>query len=324
MLQGLSQLAHRLLGALPQRFVAPAALPPPDLDEAGQEPLHFDRLRRVALTDGVGRTLFEDFASHCASERGHEETGWILLGERRESESIVLATLPAGAHRDAGAAHVRFDSAAQMVGSRLLRRFDRKLCVLGVVHTHPGSMRHPSAGDFRGDSLWVHQLRGREGLFGIGTVEKDALQPPWLVERARPHVHRQGKLRFTWFALAAGDRRYRKIPVEFTIGPDLGRPAHQAWNTIERHARAIERICRQQTRVVLEAGGKSGADLKLIVPLAEPGDAVEIELVKDQVVFIVRQGGEQHLVDPRESAIERGLYLILAELAARGTSESST
>src|SRR5262245_32627439 len=120
----------------------------------------YDPLRRVLLTDGVGRTLFEEFAAHRAETRGDEETGWLLLGLREADQALVLATLPAGTQRDAGVAHVRFNSVAQAVGSRIVRQTDRRLSILGVVHTHPGSLRHPSDGDYEGDRVWVGQLRG--------------------------------------------------------------------------------------------------------------------------------------------------------------------
>jgi proteasome lid subunit RPN8/RPN11 len=321
MLRGLSRLAHRLLRNLEPPF-APAMLPTNLESEERRSSLgHLEKLNRVVLTDGVGRTLFEDFARHQQSDRGHEETGWLLLGLRRETEAVVLATLPAGASRDAGVAHVRFNSAAQMVASRILRQQERQLGILGVVHTHPGTLRHPSNGDYTGDSLWVHQLRGREGVFGIGTLEKDDVGSPWLVERPRPHVQRQGKRRFTWYALAAGDAAYRTIPVEFTLGPDLGLATHSAWPTIERHAEAVERICRQQARVTLKPGDQNMPGLSLRIPLAEPGDAIELELVDDKAAFFVLQGDRTHAVDPKEAQIDRGLYLILAELAARAAYE---
>src|SRR5438094_2622821 len=63
-------------------------------------------LRRVILTDGVGRALFEEYALHQDSPRREEETGWVLLGVRDADEALVLATLPAGTERDAGVAHV--------------------------------------------------------------------------------------------------------------------------------------------------------------------------------------------------------------------------
>src|SRR5580698_6549248 len=279
MLQSLSKIAHRLLRDFKPPFAA-AVLPAKLESEEPRSTLgHLEKLERVVLTDGVGRTLFEEFARHQQSERGHEETGWLLLGLRRETEAVVLATLPAGASRDAGVAHVRFNSAAQMVASRMLRQQERQLGILGVVHTHPGTLRHPSNGDYSGDSVWVHQLRGREGVFGIGTLEKDEIGPPWLVERPRPHVQRQGKRRFTWYALAAGEAAYRTIPVDYTLGPDLGFATHSAWPTIECHAEALERICRQQSRVTLKAGDQDGASLSVRIPLAEPGDAIELELV---------------------------------------------
>src|SRR5439155_16670861 len=90
---------------------------------------------------------------------------------RLESEAVALATLPAGAGRSAGVAHVQFSSNGQALGSRIVRQADRRLVPLGVVHTHPGTLRHPSDGDYRGDSQWVGKLRGHEGIFGIGTAD---------------------------------------------------------------------------------------------------------------------------------------------------------
>ncbi len=105
------------------------------------------RLEGVVLTDGVSRTLFEDYARHRQDVRGDEETGWILMGLRQGDEALALATLPAGAGREAGVAHVRFNSTAQAVAARILRQEDRRLGILGLGHTHPGSLRHPSTGD---------------------------------------------------------------------------------------------------------------------------------------------------------------------------------
>ncbi len=108
--------------------------------------------------------------------------------------------------------------------------------------------------------------------------------------------------------------------MDFTLGPDLGLDARGAWSTIERHAPAIERICRQQARVILRSGREQEAALQIKIPLAEPGDAIEIDLIEEKVVFVVRSGGESRLVDPHEPGIERALYLILAELADQATS----
>ncbi len=169
MLQALVRTANRLLDEFQRllfRFRWPAtsttvsAQPEPSSAPSGRTPIAYAPLQRIFLTDGVGRTLFEEFADH-RRERGEEETGWVLLGLRDAQEAVVLATLPAGALADAGVAHVRFNSEAQALASRIVRQADKRLTILGVVHTHPGSLRHPSDGDLRGDSDWVANLRGR-------------------------------------------------------------------------------------------------------------------------------------------------------------------
>src|SRR5207302_10637523 len=135
-------------------------------------------------------------------------------------EVVVLATLQAGMESNAGVAHVLFDSTAQAVGSMIVRQSDRRLRMVGVVHTHPGSLRHPSDGDYRGDSVWVGQLRGGEGVFGIGTADCNSQDSLPVVHQPKPHAQCLGKLRFSWYALRTGDRAYRPVPVSYTLGPD--------------------------------------------------------------------------------------------------------
>src|SRR4051794_32435786 len=147
MIQALVTTAKRWLNGLPRSFLA-HPLPLPEGLELPAAPRRYERLAQVVLTDEVNRTLFEEFAAHRNSHRGEEETGWVLLGIRDVNEALVLATLPAGAQRVAGVAHVRFNSTAQAVASRIIRQWDRRLTMLGVVHTHPGSLRHPSDGDY--------------------------------------------------------------------------------------------------------------------------------------------------------------------------------
>src|SRR5262249_2914566 len=127
---------------------APTTVPP-------RQSTIYRPLERVVLTDGLNRTLFEEVAAHRKEEHRNRETGWMLFGHRTVNEAIVLATLPAGAHSDAGVAHVLFDRAAQAVAFPAIHEKDRRLTALGVVHTHPGSLRHPSDGDYQGDSEWV-------------------------------------------------------------------------------------------------------------------------------------------------------------------------
>ena len=54
-------------------------------------------IQRIILTDGVARTLFEDYTEHRRTERGNEEIGWVLMGVRQGDEAIALAALPADA-----------------------------------------------------------------------------------------------------------------------------------------------------------------------------------------------------------------------------------
>ncbi len=154
----------------------------------------------ILLTEGVAHTLFDDYRNHRHSSRGEEEIGWVLLGLRQDGKAIALAALPAGTQREAGVAHVRFNSDAQELASRILRQKDKRLGMLGVVHTHPGSLRHPSAGDFQGDRIWVSRLRGGIGIFGIGTADARAAE-----SQTTPNDHRQfrGELCFSWYALGA-------------------------------------------------------------------------------------------------------------------------
>src|SRR5262249_28845468 len=154
--------------------------------------VRYQALERLLLTDGVARTLFEEYAAHRAAARGEEETGWVLMGLREAVQAVAVATLPAGTKSDASAAHVRFNSIGQALGSRIVRQTDKRLTILGVVHTHPGSLRHPSDGDLRGDREWIAHLRGKEGVFGIGTADGAEANGSLFAAQPRPHVQTMG------------------------------------------------------------------------------------------------------------------------------------
>jgi hypothetical protein len=278
----------------------------------------YEPLEKVRLTDAVGRTLFEEFAEHRQGSRGEEETGWVLLGLRECNEAVVLATLPAGAQRDAGVAHVQFNSNGQIMGSRIVRQLDRRLSILGVVHTHPGSLRHPSDGDFEGDSLWVAQLRGGEGVFGIGTADGTPPLGTLVAHQPKPHVQALGDLCLSWYALRKGDSRYRPLPVELTLGPDLARPLHSIWPTIEAHADSLDRLFRQQAQVTFDVvQGSHHPALGVTIKLAEPHRALRILLEKKEVRYYLVRGDDLLAVDRHEPQVDRGVYLLLAELAGQ-------
>ena len=143
---------------------------------------------------------------------------------------MALASLPAGAGREADEAHVRFNSAAQAIASRVVRQGHRQLSLLVVVHTHPGSLRHPSSGDYRGDVRWVTNLRGREGVFGIGTADAEPRPDAGISWQPASNVQCLGELCLSWYTLADGDKNYRPLPVELTIGPDLATPLRPVWD----------------------------------------------------------------------------------------------
>lgn len=283
-------------------------------DEPG-EARRYEPLTRVILTDEVSRTLFGEYAAHRETDRGREETGWVLLGHRDLTTATALATLPAGANRDAGQEHVRFNTEAQALASRIVRQNDRRLTLLGVVHTHPGTLRHPSGGDLRGDREWVKRLRGGQGVFAIGTVD-DTTPASTVAEHPQPHVQKLRDLRFDWYTLSEGEASYRSVAVELTIGPDLAAPLRPAWPAIEAHAERLDRLARQQRSVRFQA---VDGELAVTVGLAEPGHAIRVLVGAKSVRFFYEAGGEAFQADlPAGTEPDRGVYLLLAELAARG------
>ena len=317
MWQALKRTADRLLANFQRSLRRPRRFPAPHRD-LSPPAVNYGPLRRVRLTDGVAHTLFEEYAHHRAQARGEEETGWVLLGLRMAEEAVVLATLPAGAEADASFAHVRFNSDAQALAYRIVRQKERLLTIVGVVHTHPGSLRHPTDGDFQGDIEWVAGLRGGEGVFGIGTADGEEASPALFAHQPRPNVQCLRELRFSWYALGRGDSDYRPAPVELTIGPDLARPLHPLWPTLEAHAERIDRLYRQTVGVRFEAtSDEQGPGLILTLPLAAGGEAIRVLVRRKEVRYFLDRGGEPLAVDVNDDCVDRGVYLLLAELAGR-------
>jgi proteasome lid subunit RPN8/RPN11 len=290
----------------------PRAVPRIPAPSANRDPLR--RLERVVLTDAVARRLFDDFIDHRATPRGEEEIGWMIVGLRSGSEALVQGLLPAGSMREAGVAHVEFNREAYGVAIKFLRQRHPQLDLLGVVHTHPGSLRHPSEGDWHGDSRWVGRLRGREGVFGIGTA--DAHAPEGFISNPSPHRQIRGPLSFCWYALAHGDRRYRTIPVGITLGDDLAAPLQKCWESLERHAIPLERLFRQQvgfTMEELELDGKSLLSARL--PLVEPDRSLRILIDHDDVRWYLEEDDRLTAIRPDPGPLDANAYAIMAKLA---------
>ncbi len=324
MLQALVSTASKLFNDLNRSWLRDRSSPwqalPHTLPRSSQK---YQVLTRVVLTDGVARTLFEEFAAHQEEERGTlgthatTETGWLLLGLREAEQAVVLATLPAGTECDASASHVLFNSTAQALGSRIVRQQDRRLAIVGVVHTHPGSLRHPSEGDYRGDCDWVRNLRGQEGVFGIGTTDGGPLLDAIYAQQPKPHIQCLGKLCFSWYSLRYGDASYRPLPVNVTLGPDLAQPLRSVWRIIEAHAARLERLYCQQANVTFDVvAGDHGPRLAMDLPLPEPGSALRVLLSEKEVRYYLSRDGDMLATDIAEERVDRGVYLLLAELAA--------
>jgi proteasome lid subunit RPN8/RPN11 len=302
------EVSRALRRGLPPKLKAEAPVTRPSVSD-------LQPLERLQLTDGVSHTLFEEYAAHRRGPRGEEEIGWILLGVREGSAGVALATLPAGTERNAGVAHVQFDAEAQALGSVIVRQEDRRLNMLGVVHTHPGSLRHPSDADFRGDSEWVAQLRGKQGVFGIGTADAKPGPDPQVETSPRPNVRCLGKLCYSWYGLRAGDAQYVPLPVELRMGPDLARPLHPVWETITVHARRLNRLFRQQAK--LEFDVVEGPALRVTLPLAEPGGSIRVLLKGKQIRYFLERDGDLLAAEGCTDCVDQGVYLMLAELASQ-------
>ena len=239
----------------------------------------------------------------------------MLLGLREATEAVALATLPAGLLSDASVGHIRFNSVAQAVGSRIVRQIDRRLTMLGVAHAHPGSLRHPSDGDLRGDRVWVKNLRGKEGIFAIGTADVLADGVNLFAQQPKPHVQSLGKLQFSWYSLRQGEGGYRPLPVDTTIGPDLAHDLHSVWQTLEAHAERIERLMQQQANVRVEVA--AGPALVVIVPLVGNVSSLRVIIQDRQIHYLLERDGELVETNHQENLVDRGVYLLLAQLASQ-------
>lgn len=312
LLQALERYVRRFLAAhkTRRRSVASAS------EVVASKTTVFEPLRRVLLTDEVSRVLFGEFEKHHSSERGKEETGWALLGLRNSDEAIVLATLPAGTERDAGDTYVRFNPTAQVFASRIVRQSNKHLSLLGIVHTHPGSLRHPSDGDFRGDIDWVRNLRGEEGIFGIGTA--DAKNNPLgdIAWQSAPNVQCLGPFCLSWYSLRTGDRNYRPVHVDLTIGPDLAVALRPVWEELENHAERLNRLVKHIAGARFDVvPGKEKPALALTVPLVEPKRAIRVLMEGKEVRYLLLGPGEALAADFRDDRVDHGVFVMLAELS---------
>lgn len=63
--------------------------------------------------------------------------------------------------------------------------------------------------------------------------------------------------------------------------------------------------------------GTHGPALAVTVALAEPGDAIRVLLEGEAVRYYLVRAGEVLTAEPRAASVDQGVYLLLAELAAK-------
>jgi hypothetical protein len=92
---------------------------------------------------------------------------------------------------------------------------------------------------------------------------------------------------------------------------------HDIWPTVEVHAERLDRLYRQQTGMRFEvATDEWGPALTFTLPLAS-GEAVRVVVRPKEVRYYLVRDGEVFEVQHHDDCIDRGVYLLLADLAGR-------
>jgi hypothetical protein len=111
------------------------------------------------------------------------------------------------------------------------------------------------------------------------------------------------------------------VPVQVTIGPDLARPLHNVWPTVELHAQRLDRLCRQLARTRFELHrDDASATLHLVVPIGAE-ESIRVVLDGEDVRYCLVQKDQWMQSDQEEPLVDRGVYLMLAALAERPPEE---
>jgi hypothetical protein len=100
-----------------------------------------------------------------------------------------------------------------------------------------------------------------------------------------------------------------------TLGPDLARSLYPAWPTLEEHAERLGRLMRQQAGLQVDLVDSDPPALSLRLPLAGRDEVLRVLLSPAEVCYYVERGGDLFAVNPGDDRIDRGVYLLLAELA---------
>ena len=160
------------------------------------------------------------------------------------------------------------------------------------------------------------QLRGGEGIFGIGTADGKFAGHADEIWSPRDNIQALGDLCLTWYSLRTEGRNYRSIPVQLVAGPDLAAPLRSVWSILEENGERLERLAQQVAKVSFEVIPDEQHSA-LAVNVALPGIERKLRAVlgkKEIHYFLVREGAVL-AADLRDSYIDRGIYRLLADVA---------
>jgi hypothetical protein len=178
-------------------------------------------------------------------------------------------------------------------------------------------LRHPSDGDYRGDIAWVPNLRGAQGVFGIGTADAKKHAPGNVGWQSAPNAQCFGELCLSWYSLGTGDRNYRPLPVELTIGPDAASALRPVWVELENHAERLDRLARQLGQVRFDVvEGKEKPALSMTVPLPETDRAIRVLMEGKEVRYLLLGPEGAMIADFRDDRVDHGVFVMLAELTS--------
>jgi hypothetical protein len=96
---------------------------------------------------------------------------------------------------------------------------------------------------------------------------------------------------------------------------------HRVWGILEVHAERLDRLLRQQAGMRFEVVPQQGAGpagLLCTLPLANPSEILRILVREKEVRYFLIRGGELLEVEQGDPCIDRGVYLLLADLASPG------
>jgi hypothetical protein len=113
------------------------------------------------------------------------------------------------------------------------------------------------------------------------------------------------------------------VEVALTLGPDLARPLRPVWSAIEDHAEELDRLCQQQAGLRFAVTTETGPPaLTVEMKLAGSDQALRVLLNDEGIRYYWIRGSDLIEIDPKEPRIDRGVYLILAELAGESSAAS--